>query len=60
LQGDGFAEKCIPLKYKGQKQMGIPRFHWGVPKDAVGSQFLVFIDSGAQSGKSETFTKKNQ
>jgi hypothetical protein len=38
--------------------MGIPRFHWGAAKDAVGSQFLVFIDKDAQSGKSETFTKK--
>jgi len=34
--------KSAPLEYKCQVQIGIPRCSWGVPKDAVGSQFLVF------------------
>ena len=36
--------------------MGIPRCYWGIQKDAVGSQFLVFIDSDAPPDKPESFT----
>ena len=31
--------------------MGKPRCHWDSPKDAVGSQFLAFIDNDAQTAK---------
>jgi hypothetical protein len=31
--------------------MAMPRSHWGIPKDAVGSQVLIFIDNDAQTGK---------
>ena len=38
--------------------MRIPRCHWGIPKDAVGSQFLVLRDRDDHSDKPKTSTQQ--